>query len=52
MHTARAEREGGAPSGRIARARDWVVRGIDQSIAEQRTLWSLRGMTSASFVYP
>lgn len=52
MHTARAEREGGTPAGRIARARDWVVGGIDRSITEQRTLWSFRGMTSASFIYP
>jgi hypothetical protein len=52
VHTASAERESGDPAGRIARARDWVVRGIAQSIAEQRTLWSLRGMTSASFIYP
>ena len=51
VHAARAER-GAAPSGRVGRARDWVVRGIDQSIAEQRTLWSLRGMTSAPFLYP
>jgi hypothetical protein len=51
VHTARAE-SAGASSGRIARARDWVVRSIDESIAEQRTLWSLRGMTSAAFVYP
>jgi hypothetical protein len=52
VHTACAEHEGGPPSGRIARARDWVVRSIDESIAEQRTLWSFRGMTSASFIYP
>ena len=29
-----------------------MVRRIAESIAEQRTLWSLRGVTSASFVYP
>ena len=52
VHTASVERESGDPAGRIARARDWVVRGIDHAIAEQRTLWSLRGMTSAAFVYP
>ena len=52
VHTASAERESGEPAGRIARARDWVVRGIAQSIAEQRTLWSLRGLTSAAFIYP
>lgn len=52
VHSASAERENGGPASRIARARDWVVRGIAQSIAEQRTLWSLRSMTSASFTYP
>ena len=29
-----------------------MVRRIAESIAEQRTLWSLRGVTSAAFVYP
>ena len=52
VHSASAERESGGPASRIARARGWVVRGIAQSIAEQRTLWSLRSMTSASFMYP
>jgi hypothetical protein len=52
VHTARAERGVGAPSGRIAGARDWVVRRIEESIVEQRTLWSLRGMTAAAFFYP
>ena len=52
VHSASAERESGRPASRIARARDWVVRGIARSIAEQRTLWSLRSMTSASFIYP
>lgn len=53
VHSASAERESdGSAEGRIARARDWVVRGIARSIAEQRTLWSLRGMTSAAFIYP
>jgi hypothetical protein len=51
VHTAHEEKVGGS-SGRIARARDWIIRGIDASIAEQRTLWSFRGMTSAAFVYP
>src|SRR4029077_14650039 len=31
---------------------DWLVPRIAESIAEQRTLWSLRGLTSASFVFP
>jgi hypothetical protein len=39
-------------AGRLARARHWIVRRIADSIAEQRTLWSLRDLTSASFVYP
>jgi len=51
-YAAQAAHGGGLPSGRIARARDWVVRRIDDSITEQRTLWSLRGMTSAAFIYP
>jgi hypothetical protein len=50
-HAAHAAR-GDAPPGRVAHARDWVVRHIAESIAEQRTLWSLRGVTSASFIYP
>ena len=52
VHSASTERESGGPAGRIALARDWVVRAIAKSIAEQRTLWSLRGMTSAAFIYP
>jgi hypothetical protein len=51
VHTAHSERGVGAPSGQIARARDWVVGRIEESIVEQRTLWSLRGMTSADFFY-
>jgi hypothetical protein len=42
----------GGDGGRLARARDWLVRRITESIAQQRTLWSLRGVTSASFVFP
>jgi hypothetical protein len=49
---AQAERGDGAPPGRLARARDWLVRRIAESIAEQRTLWSLRRVASASFVHP
>jgi hypothetical protein len=49
---AQAEPVAGAPAGRLARARDWLVRRIAESIAEQRTLWSLRGVASASFVHP
>lgn len=51
-HTAHAPRGSGASAGRLARARHWLVRRIAESIAEQRTLWSLRGVTSAAFVYP
>jgi Mitochondrial K+-H+ exchange-related len=49
---AHAERDVGAPPGRLARGRDWLVRRIAESIAEQRTLWSLRGVASALFVHP
>jgi hypothetical protein len=42
----------GGDGGRLARMRDWLVRRIAESIAEQRTLWSLRGVTTASFVFP
>ena len=40
------------PAGRLARWRDWMVRRIAESVAEQRTLWSLHGVTSAAFAYP
>ena len=43
---------GGESGGRLARARDWMVRRVAQSIAEQRTLWLLRDATTASFVHP
>jgi hypothetical protein len=49
---AHAARGTDASAGRLARARDWMVRRVAESIAEQRTLWSLRGAASASFVYP
>jgi K+-H+ exchange-related protein len=49
---AHAEPGAGEPAGRLARARDWMVRRIAESIAEQRTLWSLRSVDSASFVHP
>jgi hypothetical protein len=39
-------------TGRLTRLRDWLVCRIAESIAEQRTLWSLRTLTSATFVYP
>jgi hypothetical protein len=47
-----AQAAGGGDGGRLARMRDWLVRRIAESIAEQRTLWSLRGVTSASFAFP
>ena len=49
---AHAPRGRDAHAGRLARARDALVRRIAESIAEQRTLWSLRGVTSAVFVHP
>ena len=47
-----AARDSDASAGRLAPARDWIVRRIAESIAEQRTLWALRRVTSASFAYP
>lgn len=38
--------------GRVARVRDWTVRRAAESIAEQRTLWSLRHFTAAALVHP
>jgi hypothetical protein len=49
VHTAR-RREPSA--GRFARARDWAVCRVAESIAEQRTLWSLRHETDAVLVHP
>jgi hypothetical protein len=49
VHTAR---QGDQASGRLARARDWVVSSIVEMVAEQRTLWSLRDASSATLVYP
>jgi len=43
---------GDEPRGSFARARDWMVRHVAESIAEQRTLWSLRAVTAALFVHP
>lgn len=51
-HAAHAASGADESEGRLARARDWMVRRIAESIAEQRTLWSLHGVPSASFVYP
>ena len=52
VHAAHLDPGADAGGGRLARARDWIVRRIAESVAEQRTLWSLRSVTSASFVYP
>jgi hypothetical protein len=49
---AQTERGTGPPAGRLTRARDWLVRRVAESIAEQRTLWSLRRLSSAVFVHP
>jgi hypothetical protein len=51
-HTAANAARAGSTGGRWARARDWLVRRIAESIAEQRTLWSLRTVTVAPFIYP
>lgn len=42
----------GRAAGRLARWRDRVVCALAESIAEQRTLWSLRGQTDAVLHYP
>jgi len=49
VHTAR-RREPSAS--RLGRARDWAVSRVSESIAEQRTLWSLRHASTATLVYP
>jgi K+-H+ exchange-related protein len=41
-----------AQAGAVRRARDWTVRRLAESIAEQRTLWSLRGVTTAVMHVP
>jgi hypothetical protein len=48
----RASRHAEPAGGRLARVRDWAVRGIAETIAEQRTLWSLRVCTGAALVHP
>jgi Mitochondrial K+-H+ exchange-related len=47
-----AARRGEASRGRMARLRDWAVRRIAETVAEQRTLWSLRKIAAADFHYP
>ncbi len=44
-------RQGGS-SGRIARARDALVCHLAETIAEQRTLWALRGDHDATLLFP
>lgn len=39
-------------AGRWARFRDWAVCRASETIAEQRTLWSLRNVTTARLSYP
>ena len=51
-HAARSSDGSGQSDGSLTRTRHWIVRRIAESITEQRTLWSLRGASSASFVYP
>jgi hypothetical protein len=40
------------PGGRVARWRDQLVCRLAESIAEQRTLWSLRKLTTATLHFP
>jgi hypothetical protein len=42
----------GDRAGRLTRLRDRLVCRIAEAIAEQRTLWSLRTLASATFIYP
>src|SRR5437899_135732 len=42
----------GEALGRWARLRDWAVCRASETIAEQRTLWSLRGVSVAELWYP
>lgn len=44
--------QSGAAAGRFAQGRDWLVCRLAESIETQRTLWSLRGMASATLVHP
>ena len=49
VHTAR---RGEPAASRLGRARDWAVSRIAESVAEQRTLWSLRHASTATLVHP
>jgi hypothetical protein len=50
--TVHAARRADAERGRVARMRDWAVCRVAESVAEQRTLWSLRSITSVELRYP
>jgi hypothetical protein len=50
--TVHAARHGQPARGRMARVRDWTVCRIADTVAEQRTLWSMRSLTAAEFRYP
>ena len=49
VHTAR---RGEAGRGWLARARDWTVCRVAETVAEQRTLWTLRSVQSVDLLYP
>ena len=48
----RTARRAEPSAGWLGRLRDWAVRGVSETIAEQRTLWSLRACTGAALVHP
>jgi len=50
--TVRTARRAEPAGGRLAHVRDRAVRGIVETIAEQRTLWSLRACAGAALVHP
>ena len=47
-----AARRSQSSDSRFARLRDWAVSRIAESVAEQRTLWSLRSIEAADLQYP
>ena len=47
-----AARRSRSNDGRLARMRDWAVSRIAETVAEQRTLWSLRSLAAADLRYP
>jgi hypothetical protein len=50
--TVHAARHADTERGRFAQWRDWVVCRVAESVAEQRTLWSLRSLTTVELRYP